>query len=751
MMIMVPALQAISFAANSLPVPEGFSVEMGSSYVLIHVEPAEKGQYIRIEKSTDDGEFKLITSLSSGRTSYKDYNVSNGHIYKYRARRYNSKDSSPYTQEIEVIYVFPDSFSITRAYSNQINLEWSYPEVSVPGTIPVETVIERKIGNSRWEEIYTAPFHQREYMDYGLDPDTVYYYRIRTKYPGGQYSKYVPSSAGISTRTTVPSAAALTGYAVTNTSIRLDWDREEIEGYTVSLQRLDSFGEFETIFSSSSADYYIDRNLTPNSEYTYRLAIRSSKSSVFSYSEEITVKTETIPSPSQLTASPAALGRITLTWEFPYDVESGFEIWRKVEGKAWELIDTVPRNTTDWTDYSAHTNKIYRYRVRAIRGESVYSGFAVTDRVNNAEPPMPGELLFLPLDNYMLIGTDEPAPEGVTYTLEMRTDINEPWMDYTFGQKGSALLVYFFPTVGKEYDFRIRSENKGNTVYGPVYHLPGTVPEAPANLRVAFSGPNHVLLAWNDVSTAEDGFRIYRIHDQKRTLIGTTVRNATSFTDTAAIPGATVSYEVCAFNLRGESASRSVQVSIPQDSVFKDLEAFPWCVDAVNALAASGVIARNPDGLFHPGVNITRAEFITLLLKVYGIVPESEFLFSLKDVTPSHWYYPYMMTAVKMGIVIPDENRYSGALNPITKAEMAVCINRLLAARNRMLYPVSVAYLDRFTDGQLVPEDLKGIISSLAADGIMPAQDGYTLNLSQPATRAEAAVILYRFSMRYHR
>ena len=104
-----------------------------------------------------------------------------------------------------------------------------------------------------------------------------------------------------------------------------------------------------------------------------------------------------------------------------------------------------------------------------------------------------------------------------------------------------------------------------------------------------------------------------------------------------------------------------------------------------------------------------------------------------------------------MGIVIPDQNRNAGPLSPVTRADMAVYMNRLLASMNRTLAPISVSYLERFTDGYLVSEDLKGIISSLAGDGILPPQGGLTLDLNRPATRAEAAVVLHRFTGRYNR
>lgn len=747
--VLIPPVFSLADTAETLPAPEGFSVQVETSYIQINFTGAEKGQYIRIERSTDSDDFKMIATLSAGTTSFKDTGVSNGHIYKYRAKRYGTKASSPYTREIEVIFLYPQSLIITKTYSNQINLEWSYPELAIPKDVDCETVIERKTANTSWTEIYTAPFSQREYRDYGLDPDTLYYYRIRTKFPDGRYSRYIPSTSGISARTTVSPLTALTGYALGTSSIRLEWDRETIEGYTVSVQRMNGYGDYEGIYTSSAADYYIDRDLDSGQEYTYRLMIYS-KGRTPVYSDAVTVRTETIPAPSRLAAAPYVQGRITLTWEYPYDVESGFEIWRREKGQTWQLVDTVAKNTTVWTDYSASTDTSYRYRVRAIRGKSAFSSFVVTDWVNNAAPTAPGELLFYPMGSTILIGTDDVVPEGVAYTLEVRTGINDPWRDYTYGQKGSRLLVFFYPSAGKEYDFRVRSENQGNILYGPVYHLAASAPDAPTGLKAASIGSNRVLLAWNDVSQTEDGYHIYKITDQKRTLIGTTARNATSFADTDTVPGSTVSYAVCAYNSRGESAVRSIQVSIPKKAVFKDLGDYSWCADAVNELAASGVISQNADGLFRPGTRITRAEFITLLLKSFDIVPESSFLFSVKDVAPNQWYYPYMMTAVKMGIVIPDQNRYTGPLTPVTKAEMAIYMNRLLTVRNQTLSTISVSYLDRFSDGYQVEEDLKGIIASLAAYGIMPPQGGTALNLYQPATRAEAAVMLYRFAGKYY-
>lgn len=754
LLILALLLPVFSYAdtVGTLPVPEGFSVRIESSYVLINMNGAGTNEYISLERSTDSGPFHVIATLGPGYTSYKDFSVTNGHVYKYRARRLGSKPASAYTEELEVIYLRATDFRITGVYSNQINLEWSYPELMIPRTVPYETIIERRAeGESRWTVICTAPFYQREFRDHGLNPDTMYYYRVYTRYSDSQYSTYIPSATGINRRTTISLTTPLTGFALSDIRIRLDWDREALDGHTVYLQRLSDFGEYNIIFYSSSADHYVDTGLTPGREYTYRLFVSTASGSFSGYSEEVVIKTEAIPAPAQLTASPAALGSITLSWEYPYDGESGFEIWRKEQGGIWQKIATASRNTTVWTDHSALAGVTYRYRVRAIRGEEVFSDFAVSGLVINTDPSMPSDLLIVPMGSYMLIGSSEPAPAGVTYTLELRTNINEGWVDYSLGETGRTLLVYFIPTAGRDYEFRIRSENQGNITYGPVYYLPGSVPEAPTGLRVVSMGSNRVRLAWNDLSRTEDGFRIYRVIGDKRTLIGTAPRDAAGFTDSGAVSGSTSSYVVCPYNIMGESAGTSIRVSIPQKAVFKDLAGYSWCEEAVSALAASGVIDQNAEGLFRPGANITMAEFITILLKSFDIAPESEFLFSVKDVAPRDWHYPYMMTAVKLGIVIPDQNGYVRPLNTVTKADMAVCMNRLLASRNQALDSISTSYLDRFTDGYQVQSGLRSIISSLAGDGIMPPQGGTSLDLDKPATRAEAAVILHRFSRKYYK
>ena len=57
-----------------------------------------------------------------------------------------------------------------------------------------------------------------------------------------------------------------------------------------------------------------------------------------------------------------------------------------------------------------------------------------------------------------------------------------------------------------------------------------------------------------------------------------------------------------------------------------------------------GIINGDGNGNFNPSGNITRAEFIKLLITTFAL-PET-LIGSFKDVTPNDWYHRYIMTRI---------------------------------------------------------------------------------------------------------
>ena len=100
-----------------------------------------------------------------------------------------------------------------------------------------------------------------------------------------------------------------------------------------------------------------------------------------------------------------------------------------------------------------------------------------------------------------------------------------------------------------------------------------------------------------------------------------------------------------------------------RDDVFSDVDM--WAEDAINELAAAGVVTGYPDGTFRPDNTVTRAEFVTMLMRLIGQEGgEAPF----EDVR-GHWAEKYIAKAAEYGYVggYPD-----GTFRPdanITRAE----------------------------------------------------------------------------------
>ncbi len=114
----------------------------------------------------------------------------------------------------------------------------------------------------------------------------------------------------------------------------------------------------------------------------------------------------------------------------------------------------------------------------------------------------------------------------------------------------------------------------------------GGTPQAPAGLAAALSGLA-ANLSWQDRSTNEIGFRIYRgLDGGALALLASLPAGAVSYVDGSLAPGHRYDYEVAAFNNRGESGrSNHVTVNVPN--------AQPVTVTLVpTAAAVAGVVAH---------------------------------------------------------------------------------------------------------------------------------------------------------------
>ena len=137
--------------------------------------------------------------------------------------------------------------------------------------------------------------------------------------------------------------------------------------------------------------------------------------------------------------------------------------------------------------------------------------------------------------------------------------------------------------------------------------------------------------------------------------------------------------------LKDKSASAS--------TTFSDVPSDAWYTEAVNTLAALGIIGGS-NGKFRPNDPITRAEFVAIAMRFAGTVRGAKASFS--DVSRDAWYYESIANAVEYGWIGGYTDGTFRPNKPITRAEVVSITNRML---NRSFdTDVRATTVTRFTD-----------------------------------------------------
>ena len=178
-----------------------------------------------------------------------------------------------------------------------------------------------------------------------------------------------------------------------------------------------------------------------------------------------------------------------------------------------------------------------------------------------------------------------------------------------------------------------------------------------------------------------------------------------------------------------------------QSFKFNDIDSVPWATDAIKRLLDDEIVSESPDYRFRPNDNVTREEFIKMLVMSLGIYsPGADCDFD--DVAVSDWHYKYIAFAVENGITngIGDNSFGVGLL--ILRQDAITLLNRALSIKGINLS--SVAYYESFMDEYEISDYALESIKTLYSFGLIQGNgDGIFAPLSN-MTRAEAAVILYR-------
>lgn len=186
---------------------------------------------------------------------------------------------------------------------------------------------------------------------------------------------------------------------------------------------------------------------------------------------------------------------------------------------------------------------------------------------------------------------------------------------------------------------------------------------------------------------------------------------------------------------------------LPEHSVyFYDTAGeYAWASREVDTLAVAGVIKGGGTHLFYPGNAITRADFIVMLDRAYGM---SEALDngqvnsngSFVDVPSSAYYSKAVIAAKAFGIAAGTATGEFQPQQSMTRQDAMVFLKRTI---DRTALKLGTGSVSSFSDASRISNYAKPSVSALVGAKVIGGSKGKINPLSK-VTRAEMAVMLYR-------
>lgn len=179
------------------------------------------------------------------------------------------------------------------------------------------------------------------------------------------------------------------------------------------------------------------------------------------------------------------------------------------------------------------------------------------------------------------------------------------------------------------------------------------------------------------------------------------------------------------------------------DVAFADLAAADWAREAVEGLAAREAVNGVGAGRFHPEGEVTRAEFVAMLARIFGIAEGAIKASVFSDVTGEEWYAGYVAAAAELGIAKGREDGTFGPDDPISRQDMAVIVHRVTLKLKISLKRNPAAFASFGDQGSVADYAAEAVEAVRQAGLVNGVGDGLFAPLAL-STRVQAAALIYR-------
>lgn len=717
---------------------------------LTWVNDANNKGIIKVEKGADSGSFTEISTLARNMTTYTDGDTASpGKTYYYRVAAYDSENNKAVSNIASLSLsepATPSGLKITIVSNRSLKLTWedkSDNEVSFK--------IERKTGSGNYAEIGSTAANVSQYSDSGVLPDTTYTYRVCASNSFGNSASY--SNEVTVTASSVAAPASLTVKPISTSRIDLFWTYSGSSSSKAIIERkITADGAWSEIAEvASDIKSYSDTSLKENTLYCYRIKAYVSANVYSEYYpsdfQSYAVYTK-LGTPDGLSASVGDYSNITLTWN-DNSTETNFIIERRMNSSSsYVVAASVPANTKSWTDNGLEAGKTYRYRIqaRSEKNESDYS------------------------EELTITATRIGAPTVLTANEENNGKVKLAWKDNSDNESGfeiwrmagssgswekyatvaSNLTGYTDEKIESDipYYYKVRayiSSNSAVSAFSNEVNMAVHLLQALAGIKANAVSDTQIRLSWEGNLAGQTGISIER-KKQGGTYaeVGRIDPSLVTYLDNNLEPNTRYYYRIKAYDEKKSSQySDEVYATTKSKVVFSDLGSVSWARASIENMAARGIINGIPGGKFAPMEMMTRAQFVCILIRSFNL---GDYTASnaFTDVKEGAWYYKELMAAKALGIISADSSNKFYPEKPIVREDIAVILCNTLRVVNKQLDNADTDILGDFTDRNTISANALQSVANVYKAGIMVGNGNGTLTPKSTATRAQAAIIIFR-------
>ncbi|MBR3934413.1 MAG: S-layer homology domain-containing protein [Clostridia bacterium] len=186
------------------------------------------------------------------------------------------------------------------------------------------------------------------------------------------------------------------------------------------------------------------------------------------------------------------------------------------------------------------------------------------------------------------------------------------------------------------------------------------------------------------------------------------------------------------------SGTTNPYTPIEADKTFNDLSDASWATESIMTLYKNGIISEAADKKFRPNDNITREEFVKMIVCAFAndTAPASH---RFSDEIDGAWYNTYLAKAYALGITKGFEDGTFGVGQNITREDMITIASRALEILGNQM---TMAENMSFSDKGDISDYAYGYVNTMTNLGIVNGMGDGSFAPKQNATRAQAAKII---------